>query len=89
MALCEGRHPIFEATDGAIYPMVLNPLDIEGIHAMAEKALQGIDVLHLYVTGLTVTLIEVINVCRKNAIDLTLYHFNRENGNYYPQKVIG
>lgn len=41
----------------------------------------------LYVTGLTVALIAVLNVCRSNAINVTLWHFDRESGRYYTQKV--
>ncbi len=43
--------------------------------------------LNLYVTGLTVALVAVLNVTRELGIEVTLYHFNRETGEYYPQKV--
>lgn len=43
--------------------------------------------LNLYVTGLTVALIEVLNVCKDWGISVTLYHYDRESGNYFPQKV--
>ena len=41
----------------------------------------------LYVTGLTVALVAVLNVCRQEGVDVTLWHFNRETGEYYPQEV--
>lgn len=44
--------------------------------------------LNLYVTGLTVALIEVLNVCKMYDIQVTLYHYDRETGTYYPQNVI-
>lgn len=43
--------------------------------------------INLYVTGLTVALVEVINYCHLNDIELTLYHFNRETNDYYAQEV--
>lgn len=49
-----------------------------------------LDTLHvnIYVTGLTVALIAAINACKVNNISVTLYHFNRETGTYYPQEVL-
>ena len=43
--------------------------------------------LDLYVTGLTVALVAVLNVCREEGIKVTLYHVNRETGTYYAQEV--
>ena len=87
LALCEGRHPIPQATDGSIFSNTLDPLDLEGMEQQAEERLQGIDCLNLYVTGLTVALVSVLNVTRKLSITVTLYHYNRETGEYYPQSV--
>lgn len=87
MALCEGRHPIPQATDGAIFGNTLNPLDIQGMEETAFQKLEGLKSLNLYVTGLTVALVAVLNVCRREGILLTLWHFNRETGDYYPQPV--
>lgn len=43
--------------------------------------------LNIYVTGLTIALVSVLNVCRDEGISVTLYHFNRETGEYYPQSI--
>ena len=43
--------------------------------------------LRLYVTGLSVALVAVLNACRWMGVDLTLLHFDRASGEYYPQKV--
>lgn len=43
--------------------------------------------VNLYVTGLTVALIAVLNVCREERIPVTLYHYDRESGKYFPQEV--
>lgn len=87
MALCEGRHSIPEAVDGSIFGNELDPLAVEEMEEVAFRKLEGLETLNLYVTGLTVALVAVINACRKCCIKLTLYHFNRENGKYYPQNV--
>lgn len=87
MCLCEGRHEIPEAVDGAIFPQQLNPLDLKGMRTAAAAKLAGVEELDLYVTGLTVALVEVINFCHANGVSLTLWHFDRETGGYYPQVV--
>lgn len=43
--------------------------------------------MDLYVTGLTIALIAALNICREEGIKVTLWHFNRETGKYYPQEV--
>lgn len=87
MCLCEARHNIPEATEGAIYPNSINPLDVCGLEEYALNKLQGVKALNLYVTGLSVALVAVINVCHREGIMLTLWHYNRDNGEYYPQTV--
>ena len=39
------------------------------------------------VDPLAVALVAVLNVCRQEGVDVTLWHFNRETGEYYPQEV--
>ena len=87
MSLCEGRHEIPQAIDGSIFGTELNPLDLSGMETEARKQLHGVYTLNLYVTGLTVALVAVLNVCREQKIKVTLYHYNRETGDYYPQEV--
>lgn len=43
--------------------------------------------LELYVTGLSVALVSVLNVCRILNINVLLYHYNRDTDNYYKQEV--
>lgn len=87
MSLCSGRHNIPETSDGSIFPSELDPLDISGMENTAEKAVYDENEIVLYVTGLSVALVSVINACRKHNIKLTLMHYNRETGDYYPQEV--
>lgn len=88
MELCRGRHEIPEAVDGAIFSQQLNPLDIDGMERTAAAAVAGLDALTLYVTGLSVALVAVINACRAHGVKLTLMHYDRESGSYYPQHVL-
>ena len=85
LGLCEGRHSIPNVTD-YIFPSEINPTDLEAMwKTIAAKIPDDALEIDLYVTGLTVALVEVINYCRQNDIDLTLYHFNRDTNGYYPQ----
>lgn len=84
MSLCEGRHEIPQAIDGSIFG---TELDLTGMEREAAEQLRGVFTLNLYVTGLTVALIAVLNVCREQKIKVTLYHYNRETEKYYPQEV--
>lgn len=87
MSLCAGRHEIPQAIDGSIFGTELDPLDLAGMETEAAEQLHGVVTLNLYVTGLTVALIAVLNVCREQKIKVTLYHYNRETDDYYPQEV--
>lgn len=43
--------------------------------------------LIVYVTGLTACTAAVIKVCALNGVSLTLMHFDRESGEYLPQRI--
>ena len=98
MELCSGRHPIAQSIDGAIYQETVNnvtqPSKLEEI---AEKALKGktsygdlqeISRINLYVTGLTVSLIATLNVCRKADIEIELSHYDKYTMIYFMQEVL-
>ena len=53
------------------------------------ECFEGEKILHLYVTGLTVLTASVISYCALNGISLTLFHYDREAGSYYPQRLFG
>lgn len=88
MELCKGRHET-PATDGAIFETEVNPLDVTALELEAKERLTSLNItkLNLYVTGLTVALVAVLNVTRELGIKVTLWHFNRETGKYYCQEV--
>ena len=97
IALCEARHAMPECVTGAIYPNTVDPLDIAGITETADAFMRehsGEDV-NVYVTGLTVCTIAVVKAAMMRlATDkpcpalLTLWHFDRATGDYYPQTII-
>lgn len=87
MCLCKGRHYIPQAVDDAIFPQIVNPTDIDALQRTVREKLQDVTHLRLYVTGLTVALIEVINYCSMFDIELTLYHYNKDTNSYYEQDV--
>lgn len=60
----------------------LNQTDYSDIpHAVCDAE------LHLYVTGLTSVALEVVRFCAFNGVELVAYHFDRETGNYIPQRI--
>ena len=88
--LIQGRHEISEVKD-YIFTNTLDPADIQGIRSLAQKSLEFLskgDKLTVYVTGLTVALVEVINICHSKGVRLTLMHFDRNTGSYFPQEVL-
>jgi len=87
LGLCAGRHDI-PGIEGYIFEGDVNPLDLDGMRMACHQKLKYCSMLNLYVTGLTVALVAVINYCCHNHIPLTLWHFNREDGSYYPQEVL-
>lgn len=88
MELCKGRHST-PATDGAVFETEINPLDTAELEQTAKIQLQSLNIkkLNLYVTGLTVALIAVLNVTKELNIKVTLWHFDRESGEYYKQEA--
>ena len=52
-----------------------------------EEIFVGYTHINLYVTGLSQALAAVIAMCAINGVPLTLYHFNKDTGDYYPQTI--
>lgn len=96
IALCEARHQMPECVTGAIYPNTVDPLNIAGITETADVFMRehsGEDV-NVYVTGLTICTVAVVKAALmrlatdKPGPKLTLWHFDRATGDYYPQTII-
>lgn len=85
MGLCRSRHDM--PVDDYIFENTVDPLDLNQMQKVVHNKLQFCCSLELYVTGLTVALVTVINYCCHNLIPLTLYHFDAVGKRYYPQQV--
>ena len=89
-SLCDGRHDMPACVQGSIFGNSVDPTDIDGLQMVADRFIGdlAVDSVAVYVTGLTVALVAVINACHKNKVKLTLMHFNRATGDYMPQVVM-
>lgn len=87
MGLIRGRHEIPDVDDYVFDDTIADVTDLSAMESIIARKLDGCETLDLYVTGLTVALVEVIKYCNRNSIYLTLWHYNAETGEYFPQKV--
>lgn len=88
--LCPARHS-HPQIDGlpSIFPAeIADVTDVGDLAEVARNAVRGCDLVHLYVTGLTVATVAVIRACYTLAVPLTIYHYDRDTGAYFPQIVI-
>ena len=81
--LVRGRHEM--PVDGYLFDVIENVLDFDQMREVLEQRLQNVSELNLYVTGLTAATVEVMNYCVRHQVRLTLYHFDRESGEYVAQ----
>lgn len=87
-ALCENRHDIPLATDGAIFPMQIDPTNLDAMAEIVSNKLADAKAVNLYVAGLTPALLEVIKYCHAHNIGLKRWHYNKETGSYFVQQVV-
>jgi hypothetical protein len=88
LGLCKGRHDL--PVDSYIFNDAIIPTDIVSINKVAFESLifYKNDLITIYVKGLTVALIEVLNVCRIFNISVVLMHYDTLTSGYYPQSVL-
>lgn len=96
--LIKGRHE-FKNIDGYLFNRKVR--DVRNFYNMDMSIMKAIDVLmkkynvkeyrelelQVYVTGLTVALVEVINFCSFYGIKLVLFHYDKISKGYYKQQV--
>jgi len=70
VALCENHHDIPLATDGAIFPMQIDPTNLDAMAKIVANKLADANYVNLYVTGLTPALLEVVKYCHVHNIGL-------------------
>lgn len=100
VALCEGRHDIADATDGFIFSSTdtVDPTNISHLNDVALTWVNTLDnecVVNIYVTGLTVALVAVLNTVNwvnstnpYSDIRVNLWHYDRNTNSYYGQSVV-
>lgn len=96
--LCAGRHEIPEEISGMhfggyIYDEVPNVLDFGSLNDRAfdfcgARESVSLEQLNVVVTGLTAACVAVIRACVYTGTPLTLWHYNRDTGEYVPQTVL-
>ena len=94
LGLIKGRHEIPQVEGRYIFIEDLDPTDVKEAEGKAYSVLAGIKAVYpdkhidLYVTGLTMALIAVLNASKRHGMSVTLHHFDRETGEYFPQEVL-
>lgn len=88
IGLIEGRHKI-ETVENYIFNEVPvdKIFDFKWQTEIINLKLKNARIIHLYVTGLTVCLVSVINYCKQENKKITLWHYNRDTGEYIRQNV--
>lgn len=92
VGLCEGRHEIPGVKD-FIFGEIEDPMDFGDLEyraaAWVEEAIKAeVDVIKLYVTGLTPALTSVIKACAVRHMNLKLMHYDRETNTYKAQHIL-
>lgn len=89
VGVCESRHEM--PVDTFIFPQVVDPLNVDKLEKDAELKLTSLKgtaaTLHIYVTGLTVATLAIINAARKLFKTIVCYHYNNNSNSYYPQEI--
>ena len=98
IGVCKGRHEM--PCDMYVFEEISDPTDVlwmklESLRFFVnnfgdefKKREEKIETpLKIYVTGLTVALIEVMRFASCFFSDITLMHYNSKTGDYYPQSI--
>ena len=92
IGLVKGRHEI-PNVNKYLFTEIADVTDVKAIEKVADSAIKALPtpisrVLNIYVTGLTVALIAVLNAVRRDErFTVTLWHFNSATGEYFAQSV--
>ena len=86
--VCRGRHEM--PVDDYIFEEITEPMNfIMGLYATAAKKIpQDATRVAIYVTGLTQATLAITAVCATRNIELWAYHYDKETGEYKPQRVL-
>ncbi|MCS4487172.1 hypothetical protein [Staphylococcus americanisciuri] len=87
LGLVAGRHEI-DDVDEYIFDGVKDVFDFADMQRQIHDKLCDAEAVTLYVTGLSVCLVEVMNYCIFNNVNLTLMHYDRESDTYVAQETM-
>ena len=93
VVLCAGRHEVIHegtAVHRAIYEHIEDPMDFDSLEGEASDFLiemenEQVEILNLFITGLTPALTSFLALASTWRGRITLWHFNRDTGTYKPQ----
>lgn len=98
LGLCKGRHEIKEVEKYIFdedYFSVSNGKKLTDLSAQVRHVINFVvanklqkQEVNLYVTGLTVALISVLNAFKVCHVKVNLYHFDRDTNTYFKQEVL-
>lgn len=83
--LVKGRHPL--PVEDYIFEKIEDVLDFETLEKEATEKVAGVSHVDLYVTGLTAATVAVITAVKKAGGEISLFHFDRDSGEYVRQEV--
>lgn len=89
-----GRHQL-PVQEYVINEEIEDVTDVDSIQKRVDKYFEeniaNVDdkvELILYVTGLTLVVLAIVNACKKYGCDLVCMHYDRENNCYIGQKIL-
>lgn len=87
MVVWEGRHDVPDAVDGPIFlasdsEYITDPDMLEEEALLKLREMQ-VTRLNLYITGLTIAVLAILNACKELGITVITWHYDRDFKNYY------
>lgn len=88
MGLCRGRHQM-PVEEYVFEDSIEDPMNIGRLYAIADDMVTSdIDHLYLYLTGLGQAYSQVVKVCEKKAISLTVKYYDLKEDRYVDDDVL-
>ena len=90
VALCEGSHPLPSSVTGSIFSKSTDMTDVDGLYQIASSEISAdVQEINLYASDVDgAELLAVVGVCLDRGISLTVWHFNRNSGEYFADPVL-
>ena len=88
------HHDIPQATDGAVFGAIIIEMNPKKLLTQAQDVLKNDykiekgDLVNLYITGLTMATVAIINACTMIGANLVCFHFDKDTGKYISQEVL-